>query len=49
MALKGERIDKPSYAILRSIKGGGAGEVHEAKHLVFGKKCVQKTYSTIGL
>jgi eukaryotic-like serine/threonine-protein kinase len=49
MPLKGERIDKPSYAILRSIQGGAAGEVYEAKHLVFGKKCVQKTYSTVGL
>lgn len=49
MALHGERLDKPSYAILRSLKGGGAGEVHMADHKVFGCKCVQKTYSTLGL
>jgi serine/threonine protein kinase len=49
MALRGERLDKPSYAILRSIKGGAAGEVYEAEHLVFDRKCVQKTYSTLGL
>lgn len=49
MALRGERLDKPSYAILRSMKGGASGEVYEADHLVFGRKCVQKTYSTLGL
>jgi serine/threonine protein kinase len=49
VSLRGERIEKPSYAILRSIKGGTAGEVHEAEHLVFDQKCVQKTYSTLGL
>ena len=49
MALLGERLDKPSYSILRSLKGGTSGEVHEADHLVFGRKCVQKTYSTLGL
>ena len=49
MALRGERLDKPSYSILRSIKGGSSGYVYEADHLVFGRKCVQKTYSTLGL
>jgi serine/threonine protein kinase len=49
MALRGERLDKPSYSILRSLKGGTSGEVYEADHLVFGRKCVQKTYSTLGL
>jgi serine/threonine protein kinase len=49
MALRGERLDKPSYAILRSIKGGASGKVYEADHVVFGRKCVQKTYSTLGL
>jgi len=49
MALRGERLDKPSYSILRSLKGGSSGEVHEADHLVFGRRCVQKTYSTLGL
>jgi eukaryotic-like serine/threonine-protein kinase len=49
MALRGERLDKPSYSILRSLKGGSIGDVHEADHLVFGRKCVQKTYSTLGL
>jgi serine/threonine protein kinase len=49
MALRGERKDKPSYAILRSLKGGRSGEVYEVEHKVFGRKCVQKTYSTLGL
>jgi serine/threonine protein kinase len=49
VAIRGERLDKPSYAILRSLKGGASGEVHMADHLVFGRKCVQKTYSTLGL
>jgi serine/threonine protein kinase len=49
MTLRGERLDKPSYSILRSLKGGTSGEVYEADHLVFGRKCVQKTYSTLGL
>ncbi len=49
MALRGERLDKPSYSILRSLKGGASGEVFEADHLVFGRRCVQKTYSTLGL
>ncbi len=47
--LRGERKDKPSYAILRSLKGGKSGDVYEADHVVFGRKCVQKTYSTLGL
>lgn len=49
MALRGERKDKPSYAILRSLKGGKTGEVYEVDHKVFGRRCVQKTYSTLGV
>ena len=49
MALRGERLNKPSYSVLRSLKGGAGGEVYEADHLVFGRRCVQKTYSTFGL
>ncbi len=49
MALRGERKDKPSYTILRSITGGSVAEVHEVYHKVLGCRCVQKTYSTIGL
>lgn len=49
MALRGERKDKPSYAILRSLKGGKTGDVYEVDHKVFGRKCVQKTYSTLGV
>lgn len=47
--LRGERKDKPSYAILRSLQGGRNGDVYEVDHKVFGRKCVQKTYSTLGL
>lgn len=49
MALRGERMDKPSYAILRSLKGGKTGDVYEVDHKVFGRKYVQKTYSTLGV
>jgi eukaryotic-like serine/threonine-protein kinase len=49
MVLHGERLDRPSYAILRSMRDGSSGDVVLADHLVFGRKCVQKTYSTIGL
>jgi serine/threonine protein kinase len=49
MALRGERLDKPSYEILRSLKGGRSGDVHMVDHRVFGRTCVQKTYSTYGL
>ncbi len=49
MALRGERLDKPSYQILRSLKGGKSGPVHMVDHKVFGRPCVQKTYSTLGL
>lgn len=47
MPLRGERLDKPSYAILRSLKGGNAGEARLVDQKVFGQKCVQKTYSRI--
>jgi serine/threonine protein kinase len=49
MTLRGERLDKPTYAILRSMNGGSTGDVYMVDHLVFGRKCVQKTYSTLGL
>lgn len=49
MALHGEKIEKPTYEILRSLKGGKTGPVHKVDHKVFGRPCVQKTYSTLGL
>jgi serine/threonine protein kinase len=49
VALRGERKDKPSYAILRSLNGGKTADVYEVDHKVFGRKCVQKTYSTLGV
>jgi hypothetical protein len=49
MALRGEKLDKPSYEILRSLKGGKSGSVHMVDHKVFDRPCVQKTYSTLGL
>jgi serine/threonine protein kinase len=49
MALRGEKLEKPTYEILRSLKGGKSGPVHMADHKVFGRPCVQKTYSTFGL
>jgi serine/threonine protein kinase len=47
--LHGERLDKPSYAILRSLKGGNVGEAWLVDQKIFGQKCVQKRYSTLGL
>lgn len=49
MVMTGEVLSKPSYEILRSLGGGRTGEVHLAEHKVFGRECVQKTYSTLGL
>lgn len=49
MVLRGEALAKPSYSILRSLGGGGTGDVHLAEHKIFGRNCVQKTYSTFGL
>lgn len=49
MSLRGERPDRPTYSILRSIHGGAAGELNECSHAILGELCVQKTISTIGL
>jgi serine/threonine protein kinase len=49
MPLHGERLNKPSYAILRSLRGGNVGEAWLAVHEVFGQPVVQKTYSILGL
>jgi serine/threonine protein kinase len=49
MPLRGERLHKPSYAILRSLRGGNVGEAWLAQHEVFGQHVVQKTYSVLGL
>lgn len=49
MPLHGELLAKPSYAILRSLRGGNVGEARLAQHDVFGERVVQKTYSVLGL
>lgn len=49
MPLRGERRDRPTYEILRSLTGGTVAEVHEVVHKILGCKCIQKTYSTVGL
>jgi eukaryotic-like serine/threonine-protein kinase len=49
MAIRGDRLQKPSYAILRSLRGGNVGEAWLAQHDVFGQRVVQKTYSVVGL
>jgi eukaryotic-like serine/threonine-protein kinase len=49
MPIHGDRLDKPSYAILRSLRGGNVGEAWLARHEVFGQRVVQKTYDTLGL
>jgi serine/threonine protein kinase len=47
--LRGEKLDKPSYAILRSMGGGAVGDSWLADHELYGCKVVQKVYSVIGL
>ncbi|HET7571786.1 MAG TPA: serine/threonine-protein kinase [Gaiellaceae bacterium] len=49
MTIRGDRLQKPSYAILRSLRGGNVGEAWLAQHEVFGQRVVQKTYSVLGL
>ena len=49
MPLRGERLEKPSYAILRSLRGGNVGEAWLARHEVLGHQVVQKSYSVLGL
>lgn len=49
MPLRGERLEKPSYAIIRSLHGGSVGEAWLATHEVLGHQVVQKTYSVLGL
>ncbi len=49
MPIRGDRLEKPSYAILRSLRGGNVGEAWLAQHEVFGQRVVQKTYSVLGL
>jgi len=43
MPIRGDRLQKPSYAILRSLRGGNVGEAWLAQHEVFGQRVVQKT------
>jgi eukaryotic-like serine/threonine-protein kinase len=49
MPLHGERLSKPTYAILRSLRGGNVGEAWVGFHEIFERQVVQKRYSTIGL
>lgn len=49
MPIRGDRLEKPSYAILRSLRGGNVGETWLVQHEVFGQHVVQKTYSVVGL
>lgn len=49
MPIRGDRLEKPSYAILRSLRGGNTGEAWLTQHEVFGHRVVQETYSVLGL
>lgn len=49
MPILGDRLNKPTYAILRSLGGGNVGEAWVGYHEIFGRQVVQKRYSTIGL
>lgn len=48
MPLLGEKLDKPTYAILRSMRGGAVGDAWLANHEAYGL-VVQKRYSVIGV
>src|SRR5260370_36065784 len=48
MPILGDRLDRPAYRILRSIHGGGVGEITLVSHELFKELCVQKTYDTLG-
>lgn len=48
MPLLGEKLDKPTYAILRSMRGGAVGDAWLAEHEAYGL-VVQKRYSVLGL
>src|SRR5712692_10327453 len=48
MPILGDRLDRPAYRILRSIQGGGVGEIKLVSHELFKELCVQKTYDTLG-
>lgn len=49
MPILGDRLNKPTYSILRSLDGGNVGDAWVTYHEIFGRKVVQKRYSTIGL
>jgi serine/threonine protein kinase len=48
MPLRGERLDKPTYAIPRSTRSGNVGEAWLADHDAYGR-VVQKRYSVHGM
>jgi len=47
--IHGDRLNKPTYAILRSLDGGTVGDAWVTYHEIFGRQVVQKRYSTLGL
>ena len=48
--LRGERLDRPTYAVLQStLDGGNTGEVVLTHHEIFGVDVVQKTISLLGV
>jgi len=47
--IHGDRLNKPTYSILRSLDGGNVGDAWVTYHEIFGRQVVQKRYSTIGL
>lgn len=51
MALHGERLDKPTYTVLQTIKdqGGSTGVCYKGFHEIFRRDVAQKTVSLLGL
>lgn len=43
------RLDKPSYAVIRSLRGGAIGEARLMRNEILGEYFVQKTYNTFGI
>jgi hypothetical protein len=49
MVLVGERLDRQTYDVIRTIGEGNAGVCYHAYHEIFGCDVVQKTVSLLGV
>lgn len=49
MVLLGEKLERPTYTILHTMREGNTGVCHMAVHEVYGREVVQKTISLLGV